>query len=323
MFNTVRGAALLALLANLLLVTLKLTVGLLSGSISVLSDALDSGLDLVGSILAAVAIRASEKPADAEHPYGHGKLENVSGVIESSLILLGSLLITGESIRRLLAGIVVDAPILAIVGMTLSLGINFVVSRQLRRVAKQSGSVALQATAWHRASDMLTSLGVLLGLIVVAVTPWDFLDAYVAIAIAAFIAYTAVRLFIRAFSDLLDRRLPDTEEGKVRAVFRRNAQKFVGYHSLRTRRAGRDRYIELHLVVPRLTTVAAAHALTDLLESELEENLPGAIATIHIEPCDVPAATCDAHCLGALQPYCYRTATAAQDQERFHPHGPR
>jgi cation diffusion facilitator family transporter len=305
MFSTARGAATLSLLANLTLVGLKLTVGLAIGSISVLSDAVDSGMDLIGATIALFAVRFAARPADRDHPYGHGKMENVSGIVESLLILLGAGLITFEASRRLIDDTQIGSVELGIVAMSLSLVINIGVSFHLRRVARRTGSLAIEATAWHRTSDIVTSLGVLLGLVMIQFTPWDFLDPAVAIAVAFFIAWTALRLFRRSFVDLIDIRLPDQDENLVREVLRRHAGEYVGYHTLRTRRSGRQREIDFHLVFPRIATIADAHNITDRLEAEIGDVLPDAVTTIHMEPCPIAREECDSRCTLSPTPYCH------------------
>ena len=305
MFSTPRGAATLSLLANLTLVGLKLGVGLAIGSISVLSDAVDSGMDLIGATIALFAVRFAARPADRDHPYGHGKMENVSGIVESVLILLGAGLITFEASRRLIADTEIGSVELGILAMSLSLAINIGVSFHLRRVARRTGSLVIEATAWHRTSDIVTSLGVLLGLIMIQVTPWDFLDPAVAIAVAAFIAWTAFRLFRRSFVDLIDIRLPDEDETLVVKVLKRHAGRYVSYHGIRTRRSGRQREIDFHLVFPRIATIADAHDITDRIEAEIEEVLPDAVTTIHMEPCPIAPDECDSRCTLSPVPYCH------------------
>ncbi|MEE9284915.1 MAG: cation diffusion facilitator family transporter, partial [Dehalococcoidia bacterium] len=259
---------------------LKLGVGLAIGSISVLSDALDSGMDLVGAMVALTAIRVSARPADREHPYGHGKMENVSGIVESLLIFGAAGFITVEAVRRLDSGATIDNVYLGIAAMSVSVAINSGLAVHLRRVARRTGSIALEATAWHRRSDIVTSTGVLVALVIVQVSGSKVLDPAMAIAVAAFIVWTALRLFGRSFRDLLDARLPDAEENVVRGILLRRRDKFVSFHGMRTRRSGRYRYVELHLVLPRLTTVAEAHELTDQIETEVEAAMGNTITII-------------------------------------------
>ena len=314
MLDTIKRAALLSLLANVALVGLKLGVGLQIGSISVLSDALDSGMDLVGAFIALFAIRIAARPADRGHPYGHGKVESLSAVAEGSLILIGAAVITYAAVDRLLTGSHVETVGLGIAAMSISLVINAGVSVYLRRVARQTDSLVLEATAWHRATDILTSFGVLVGLIVILLTPWKFLDAVVALVVAAFVVWTAFRLFGRALRDLLDVGLPEQEEAIVRQVLEEHAGQFVEYHDMRTRRSGRQREIDFHLVMPRRITVGTAHDLTDRIEEEIERRLPLSQTTIHVEPCEVPSEVCDAECRDGEIPYCHRVPYASHEQ---------
>ncbi|MBM3947265.1 MAG: cation transporter, partial [SAR202 cluster bacterium] len=193
-----------------------------------------------------------------------------------------------------------------VVAMGVSVAVNVATSWHLLRVARRTGSPALQATAWHRASDILTSLGVLAGLVVIMATPWKFLDAVVALAVAAIVVWTAFRLFGRAIRDLLDVSLPDVEEQGVRDALEAHVDGFVEYHSLRTRRSGTHRHIDFHLVMPRTLTVGEAHQITDRIEAEIERRLPRTITTIHVEPCETPQGVCDLECQPGAIPYCRR-----------------
>ena len=321
MFSSPRGAATLSLVTIVALVGLKLSVGLIIGSISVLSDALDSGVDLIAAVIALGAVWFAARPADAEHPYGHGKIESLSAIAEAALIFGGAGFITYEATRRLTSGVDVDGVGLGIFAMGISVALNLGVSLHLRRVARETNSPALAATALHRASDILTSLAVLVGLILIQTTPWDFLDPAVAIGVAAIVFWTALRLFRRAFQELLDVRLSDDEEEHIRQVLGGHAGSYVSYHSLRTRRSGRLRYVDLHLVVPRLTTVAQAHRLTDDIEQDIEAALPQSLTTIHVEPCEIPEYACDERCPFAPSPHCYEVGRLAEDLA--HPHAAR
>ena len=305
MLSTPRGAAAVSLVANIGLVALKLTVGLIIGSISVLSDALDSTMDLVGAMVALAAVAYAAKPADRDHPYGHGKIESVSGIVEASLIVVAAGFVTFEAIRRLGGDQEIDAIGLGIAAISISLVTNILVTAHLRRAAKKTASPALEAAAQHRKSDIVTSLGVLVGLILISVTPWTFLDSVVALGVAAFVTWTGFKLFRRAFQEILDVRLSDEEESVVRGILSKYVNDFVYFYGMRTRRSGSARVIDFKLVVPRVMTVARAHEVTDSIESEIDGSLPGAIVTIHVEPCEVPRDHCDAECPMANSPRCY------------------
>jgi cation diffusion facilitator family transporter len=302
--GTAKGAALVSLLANAVLVGLKLGVGLAIGSISVLADALDSGMDLVGAFIALFAIRIAARPADRSHPYGHGKVESLSAMVEATLIAIAGGAVAVEAVRRLQQGAAVENVGLGIAAMTGSLAINLGVAVYLRGVARKTGSPALEAAAWHRGSDILTSVGVLAGLVIMAFSPWKFLDPAVALAVATFVVWTAVRLFARGIRDLTDASIPATEEAIVQEVLEKRKDDYIEHHNLRTRRSGSYRQIDLHLVMPRVTTVGAAHTLTDRLEAEIEERLPRSITTIHVESCEVPLTVCNNECIYGQKPIC-------------------
>lgn len=306
MLQTAKGAALLSLLANFTLVVLKLSVGLYIGSLSVLADALDSGMDLLGAFVALFAIRIAARPADRSHPYGHGKVESLSAILEATLIAVAGLLVSYEAIRRLQRGAELDDVGIGIVAMLISLAINVSVAIYLRRVAATSGSPALEAAAWHRGSDILTSVGVLAGLVIMWLSPWKFLDPIVALAIAAFVIWTAGHLFKRGIRELVDASIPEKEVATVREVLSKHKDEFIEFHNLRTRGSGSARQIDLHLVMPRKTTVGDAHGLTDRLENEIAEKLPRSITTIHVEACEVPMHICNLECIPGKIPYCWR-----------------
>jgi cation diffusion facilitator family transporter len=279
-----KGAALVALAVNAALVSIKLSVGLAIGSVSVLSDALDSGMDLLSASLAFGALWFAARPADPGHPYGHGKMENISGVVESLLILLGAGLIAAEAARRLQDTPVVRSVELGIATMALSLAINIGASLFLQRAARRSGSIALRTSAWHRTSDILTSLSVLAGLIILQFSSWRVLDPVIAFVVAAIVVYTAVRLLTRSAKDLLDARLSASEELTIRSVLARFESEHVRFHDLKTRRSGGTRFVDIHLAIPHETAVGEAHSLTERIEQRIEQSLPGAVTTIHIEP---------------------------------------
>lgn len=304
--STPRGAAAVSLSANVVLVTLKLTVGLIIGSISVLADALDSTMDLLGAFVALAAVTYAAKPADRDHPYGHGKIESLSALAESALIFLATGFVAFEAIRRFGGDQEIDSIGLGIAAVSISLAVNILASAHLRRVSIKTGSPALGAAAQHRKSDIFTSLGVLIGLLLITVTPWNFLDSIVALGVATFVMWTGFRLFRGSFQEILDVRLSDNEEGVIHRILKSYANDFVHYFGMRTRRSGRARVIDFNLIVPRVMTVSRAHELTDSIEEDIDETLPGAIVSIHIEPCEVPMHQCNAVCPIEDSPLCYR-----------------
>jgi cation diffusion facilitator family transporter len=284
-------AASLSVFSNIALTGGKLVTALFTGSVSILSEALHSGLDLVAAIMAYLAVRKSHEPADAEHRFGHGKFESASGLAEGILILVAVALIAYVAIRKILTGEVeVEQPGLGILVMGVSALVNVFVSRRLFRVAERTDSVALEADAWHLRTDVWTSAGVLVGLGVIMVgTAAGFhqahhLDPIIALGVAAVIARAAWGITRRTWDHLVDKSLPPEELKQIETLLQEHYPKVAAFHRLRTRKSGAQRQVDLHLVVPGDISVAEAHTLCDDLEADLRGLLPGTEVLIHVEP---------------------------------------
>ena len=296
MFRTKTGAAGLSVLSNTLLILLKLVAGILSGSVSIIAEAIHSGIDLLAALIAFVCLRIAGKPADREHPFGHGKVENVSGTIEAVLIFVAAIFIIYEAINRIIAEAIVEYLGIGIAVMAISVVVNIIVSRHLLRIARDSDSIALEADARHLTADVYTSLGVLVGLVLVQVTGLNILDPIIAIGVAIFILRAAYSLTRRAFPPLIDIRLPEDEEELIVSTMSEHMGELVGFHELRTRKAGSERYIELHMIMARDASIERAHSLCDHLEEDIKSRLPNIHVTIHVEPCEMECDTCPDSC---------------------------
>jgi cation diffusion facilitator family transporter len=292
MFRTRTGAAGLSIISNSLLILLKVAAGILSGSISIISEAIHSGIDLVAAGIAFFSLRLAGRPADREHPFGHGKIENVSGTIEAALIFVAAGFIGYEAVRRITEGQALEYLTLGIAAMAVSVVVNVIVSRHLLRVARETDSLALEADARHLTADVYTSLGVLVALVVVQITGFDVLDPIIALMVVLFILRTAYDVLKRSFGGLVDVRLPEEEEGLIASCIVEHYGELLGFHELRTRKAGRERHINLHLVVAKNASVEEAHRLCDHLEIDIKRKLPHSMVTIHIEPCAMECAEC-------------------------------
>lgn len=306
--------------SNLLLTTTKIGVGILSGSVSILSEGIHSGLDLVAAFIALFAVKESGKPADSCHAYGHGKIENVSGTIEAGLIFLAAIMIIIEAVQKI-QGIIYSGGYVSETGLTLGLlvmGIsalmNVFVSRQLMKVAKQTESVALEADALHLRTDVITSLGVLVGLLIIKFTGWAIIDPIIALGVALMIIRAAVDLTKKAFAPLVDVSLPDEEREIIAEVLQLYSDEFVEFHELRTRKAGAERHIDLHLVVAKFDPVVDVHELCDRIEREINEKLSFAHVLIHAEPCSGRGEECPAEYKTA--PVCQRCQMDGQAKSR-------
>lgn len=285
-------AASISVLSNSILTTGKIVIGIFSGSVSIISEGIHSGIDLIAAIIALFAVRESGKPADARHTYGHGKIENVSGTIEAMLIFVAALLIIKEAVSKLAEGTVVENLGWGLVIMGFSAGVNFLVSANLMRVAKKTDSVALEADALHLRTDVITSAGVFLGLLIIQITGWTIVDPIIAILVACLIIKAAYDLTKEAFMPLVDVSLEPQEYELILGVLNKYKNQFVEFHKLRTRRSGAERHIDLHLVVPKHQSIYNIHELCDQIEQEIKERIPGTQILIHAEPCGDNSGTC-------------------------------
>lgn len=284
--ETSRAAA-VSVVSNTVLTTTKLAAGFLTGSVSVLAEGIHSANDLVASFLAWFAVRKANEPPDAGHGYGHGKFESLSAFIEAAMIMVAAVAVAYTAVHRLLEGLRGDlqhGPALLVMGF--SAVVNVFVSGYLFRVSRKHHSLALEADGWHLRADVWTSAGVFAGLLLIYLTDWHILDPLAAVAVAVLILFQGSRIGWTALNQLLDRSLPEEERKLLEQVLAAHNDMFVDYHRLRTRQAGRERQIDLHLVTCPHVTVAEAHAVCDHLEKDVEAQLPHTRLTIHVEPCD-------------------------------------
>jgi cation diffusion facilitator family transporter len=279
-------AAALSITSNTVLVLFKLVVGISINSVGIISEAIHSGLDLLAALLAFFAVSLSGKPPDEQHRYGHGKIENISGVVEAALIFIAAVWIIVEAVQKLKTGSHVTAPSWGLLVMGLSGLLNFFISGILLRTAKETDSVALEADGWHLRTDVYTSAGVGLGMLLIWITGYALLDPLIAIFVALLIVKASVELTAKAFMPLLDASLPREEEAIIRETIDRcGGGVLINFHDLRTRKAGSKRLIDLHLVMPRQMSIGQSHALCDRIEAALGEQLPAVDILIHVEPC--------------------------------------
>jgi cation diffusion facilitator family transporter len=272
----------LSIISNTLLIILKLGAGIISGSVSIISEAIHSSMDLVAAVIAFFSVKVSDNPPDSRHPYGHGKVENVSGVIEAILIFIAAIWIIIEAVKKLLGEkIELESIAIGSAVMVVSAIVNTVVSKKLYKVARETNSVALEADALHLKTDVYTSIGVALGLGLIIITKINWLDPVVAILVALFIIKESYNLLRRAFTPLLDTAWGDNEIEDLEKTLK---QMDVSYHDLRTRVAGNYRSIDLHIQIPEDVSVGNAHKYCDRIENELTTNYENLTVTIHVEP---------------------------------------
>jgi cation diffusion facilitator family transporter len=276
--------AFLSVLSNSTVVILKIIVGLFTGSVAILSEAIHSLLDLLASFIAFISVRISNKPADKEHPYGHGKVENISGTIETLLIFVAGIWIIYECINKIITPTPIKLPVLGILVMLFGALINFVVSRIVYRTAKNTNSVAMKSNALHLLTDVYTSLGVALSLLIVHLTGWYVLDPIIGIILACYIMMEAFKLMKETFPPLMDARLTKEEEEQIIQIIESFKDEYIEYHDFRTRRSGAEEYIDFHLVVASNKSIETVHDLCDRIEEKINKLFHQANILIHLEP---------------------------------------
>lgn len=294
------STARLSILSNSALVTMKLIVGVSIGSVSIISEAIHSGMDLLASIIAFFSVRKSAEPPDHEHEFGHGKFEDISGLIEALLIFIAAILIIIEALSKLTGGehavIPFEMLMAGIVVMGISAIVNWFVSQRLMKVGKETESIALESDAWHLRTDVYTSLGVFAGLILIQITGITALDSVIAIGVALVILKAAFDLTKRSLHDLIDRSIPEKDKDRIKEIICDHSSEYAGFHGLKTRRAGPQIFINFHLVVAGDVSVQQSHDLTDHLESDLKLEYPRSVVTIHVEPCNEGCSRCGSFC---------------------------
>jgi len=299
--NRKASVALLSVISNSFLVIGKLIIGLMIRSVSIISEAIHSGVDLVASIIALFAVRVAAKPADEDHEYGHAKVENLSGTIEAILIFLAAAWIIWEAIKKLRGHETIDNPGIGVGIMAVSVIANIIVSRRLFKIGRETHSVALVADAWHLATDVWTSLGVMAGLgliwlgrLIIPSIDLAWIDPVAAIFVAVLIIRAAYHLTVESARDLMDVSLPMEEEAWIKEYVSSFRPLVLSFHQLRTRKAGHVRFVEFHILVKADMSVEESHHITDVIATEIENKFPHTNVMIHVEPCD---GSCDPDCV--------------------------
>lgn len=280
---TKQKAAFLSIMSNSILIIFKLIVGFAMGSISVISEGIHSSIDLVASLVAFFSIRKASEAEDEEHPFGHGKYENISGFVEALLIFIAAILIIYEAAKRLFSAEPVDNLYLGMLVMFISSAINLGISLNLLRVAKKTNSIALEADAMHLLTDVFTSGGVFLGLIALKLTGLKILDSLSAILVAILIIKTSVELVRKSMKDLVDSSLSQEEITKIINIIDKYPE-VKSYHKLRTRKSGETREIDIHLLLDSDKSLEDTHSLCNTIEQDIKLEFPNSYTLIHAEP---------------------------------------
>jgi cation diffusion facilitator family transporter len=288
--SSLKRYAWLSIAAALATILLKGVAWWMTGSVGLLSDALESVVNLAGAMMALAMITVAEQPADADHAYGHGKAEYFSAGFEGLLILLAAVGIGVTAIERLLH----PQPLEQVgIGLAVSLAasvVNLFTARILLTAGRKHRSLTLEADAHHLMTDVWTSIGVIAGVGAVALTGWLRLDPVLALLVAVNIVWTGWRLLYRSTQGLMDIALSAEEHGVVVAVLARYREQGIDYHALRTRESGARRFVELHVLVPGKWTIQQGHDLAEQLESDIRRALPQTTVSTHLEPLEDPAS---------------------------------
>lgn len=282
------GAARFSLASAASLALLKFVAGLLSGSLGVLSSAADSLADVFMSSVNYLSIRKSRKPADVDHPYGHGKAETLAALFQGLAIGATGAWVIREGVLRLIRGDVPESAGAGIAVMIAAGAASWFIARRIRRAGEETESAALVADSVHFRTDVYTNAGILASLVAYRVTGWAWLDPGVALVVGATIAVTAGRLLVEAAQDLMDRGLPPETVALVEGIINAHRPMVIGFHDLRTRRVGSEKHVDFHVVVCRLYSLEDAHRVADHLEMELRGALGNAHVVTHIDPCEIP-----------------------------------
>ncbi len=277
------SAAILSIWSNSTLIVLKLMVATLTGSVSVLAEAIHSSVDLIASFIAYWAVRTSDAPADEDHPFGHGKYENVSGAVEGFLIVAAGLLVGYEAVLKLIHPVTPDHLIYALGVMIFSSGVNFVISRRLIHIARQTHSDALMADGLHLQTDVYTSVGVVFGLGLVTLTGKTVFDPAAALVVTGIILHIGWKTTRGSLNQLLDIALPPEEVAKIAETALAHPS-IEGINNIRSRRVGGQRQVDMHIQVPEDLTVRKGHEVAHELQDTLRSELGELYVLIHVEP---------------------------------------
>jgi cation diffusion facilitator family transporter len=287
MRGTKAGAAWVSVASNTLLVAAKLAAGAITGSIAIVTEAAHSAIDLVASIIALVSVRMADEPPDPQHPYGHERFENLAAAIEGMLIVVGAGVIVYEATHRLVVGASVDHLGVGIAVIGASAVINAGVAAFLSRRARALGSAALEGDAAHLGTDSLTSVGVLVGLLLVHITGHGAFDPIAALCVAAAIVFSGLRILTRSGRALVDEAPPPEQLDLIEAIIARQraeSAQIVGYHKLRARRSGIRILVDFHMQFRSGTGLEEAHQIAHRLRDAIESELDGSEVLIHVEP---------------------------------------
>ena len=292
MLSTRKSASMLAFIVITGLVVVKALVAFLTGSISITAQAVDSFLDLFAVGVTMFAVRAADEPADEQHPFGHGKIEGIAAAVQALLIFIAGGWIIYSAIERIVTGAELEMSEAGIAVMVVSIVASVLLSRHLLRVARASDSLALDATARNINADIYSATGVLVTMVVIRFTGFSVLDPVVGVGVSLIILWSGYKVLKIACGELVDNRLPEEEENVIVSCIEEHTTQLAGYHKVRTRKAGTQRFVDFHLLLPKDMPLEEAHAMADHIEQDIKDRLAGTSVTIHLEPCEGDCDNC-------------------------------
>ncbi|URZ01215.1 cation diffusion facilitator family transporter [Clostridium felsineum] len=278
-----KNSAVLSIISNTTLIIFKLTAGITMNSISVISDGIHSSIDLIASLVSFFSIKKSSLKEDDDHPFGHGKYENVSGFVEAILILFAAIMIIYEAFNKLISNSAINNVDSGIYIMVFSSVVNFVISSIILKTSKKTTSIALEVDAMHLFTDAFTSLGVLLGLILFKFTNIKIIDSITAFFVSILIIKTAINLIKKSLKDLVDSSLDKTDINRIVNIVK-NYPNIKSYHKLRTRKCGNTREIDIHIQISGTDSLKKTHDICSSIENEIKKVFPDSCTVIHAEP---------------------------------------
>jgi len=291
--STLTRYAWLSIAAAITTMALKGAAYWLTGSVGMLSDAVESSVNLLGAVIALIVLRIAARPADENHAFGHSKAEYFASGAEGILILLAAISIVVAAINRLIVPQALEQAGAGLAISTAAACINFFVARILLRAGREYRSITLEADARHLMTDVWTSAGVIAAIMAVALTGWQMFDPIIALVVAANIVWSGYNLVKRSTSGLMDSTLPPEELALLKRILEKYMQQGVQHHALRTRQAASRRFVSMHVLVPGSWTVDAGHDLLEHLEADIRATLPDVTITTHLEPLDNPTSQQD------------------------------
>ena len=286
--NRKKLAAILSIVASFILFCIKITFGLVTNSLSIVTSAVDSFLDLSASVINYYSIHHSSRPADKEHRYGHEKAEAIAGLFQSFIIIASTFFLIFEAIERLNTNVLIQKLDKGIAIMLISLIVSYILSKYLKKVAIKTESIALHADSFHFKTDLYTNITIITGLVIVKLTGLTILDSLITILVSSFIIYSTYQIIRNSLDVLMDRELSSDKLFLIENSIKEHSMDIKGFHKLRTRNTGSTKFIEFHLEINKELSFIEAHDISEEIIKKLEILIPNSEIIVHVDPSEYP-----------------------------------